>query len=217
MFRTVLLSITRHFSLYTQQWYMSYRFVDSFRAGSGCNILILPASCQQTCMTYTIAVCTVKSSWWWTKKLSETCRVLFQNKFEKLMRLVGFIIWRFKVYFLTHTVHLPLTRQIQIIFQIHYSKCEIQICQHTGIWNVQCHLIQTCSAVDADVNKAVIKLWTKTIWNTAGRQVASATLFCTLIPTVCGLSVRNLFHVTLLTRRILKWSLDFWKNLAPIH
>jgi len=30
-------------------------------------------------MTYTIAVCTVKNSWWWTEELSETCRVLFQN------------------------------------------------------------------------------------------------------------------------------------------
>jgi hypothetical protein len=37
MFRTVSLSIIRNFSLYTQQWYMSYRFVDSFRAGSGWN------------------------------------------------------------------------------------------------------------------------------------------------------------------------------------
>ena len=52
----------------------------------------LQASCQQTCMTYTIAVCTVKNSWWWTEELSETCRVSFQNKFEKLVHLVGFII-----------------------------------------------------------------------------------------------------------------------------
>ena len=51
MFRTVSLSIIRSFSLYTQQWYMSYRFADSLRVG-----------CQQTCMTYTIAVCTVKNS-----------------------------------------------------------------------------------------------------------------------------------------------------------
>jgi len=28
-------------------------------------------------MTYTIAVCTVKNSWWWTEELSETRRVLF--------------------------------------------------------------------------------------------------------------------------------------------
>jgi len=38
------------------------------------------ASCQQNCMTYTIAVCTVNNSWWWTEELSETCRVSFQNK-----------------------------------------------------------------------------------------------------------------------------------------
>jgi len=37
VFRTVPLSIIRSFSLYTQQWYvyMSYRFADSMRAGSG--------------------------------------------------------------------------------------------------------------------------------------------------------------------------------------
>jgi len=40
MFRTVPLSILRSFSLYTQQWYMSYRFADSLRAGSGWNALI---------------------------------------------------------------------------------------------------------------------------------------------------------------------------------
>ena len=52
MFRTVPLSIIRSFSLYTQQWCMSYRFANSLRAESGW-ILILLASCQQTCTTYT--------------------------------------------------------------------------------------------------------------------------------------------------------------------
>jgi hypothetical protein len=32
MFRRVPLSIIRSYSLYSQQWYMSYRFTDSFRA-----------------------------------------------------------------------------------------------------------------------------------------------------------------------------------------
>jgi hypothetical protein len=45
--------------MYTQQWYMSYMFVDNFRAGPGCSILILLESCLQTCMTYTIAERTV--------------------------------------------------------------------------------------------------------------------------------------------------------------
>jgi len=92
MCRIISLSIFGSFSLYTQQWYMSYRFPDSLRPGSGCSILILLESCQQNWMTYIIAVCTVKNSWRWTKKLSETCRVLFQNKFEKFVHLVGFII-----------------------------------------------------------------------------------------------------------------------------
>ena len=37
MFRTVPVSIIRSFSLYTQQWYMSYRSADRLRAGSGQN------------------------------------------------------------------------------------------------------------------------------------------------------------------------------------
>ena len=37
MFRTEELSIIRNFSLYTRQWYMSYRFADSLRAGLGRN------------------------------------------------------------------------------------------------------------------------------------------------------------------------------------
>jgi hypothetical protein len=56
------------------------------------SILILFDSCQQTCMTYTFAVCTVKNSWWWTEELSKTCRVSFQNKIEKSVHLVGFIV-----------------------------------------------------------------------------------------------------------------------------
>jgi len=153
MFRTIPPSLIRSFSLYTQQWYMSYRLVDSFRGCSkavykplwhipllciqwktpddgqkncpkhvefqtsyfiqlnaqlGCPLKLymfrgnssvhhqefftvdtatvyviqvcwqlssLLASCLQTCMTYTIAICTVKNSWWWTEELLETCRI----------------------------------------------------------------------------------------------------------------------------------------------
>jgi len=64
MFRTVRLSIIRIFSLYTQQWYMSYKFADSMSAVS-----------KPVC----IVVLTVKNSWWWTEELSETCRVLFKK------------------------------------------------------------------------------------------------------------------------------------------
>jgi len=43
-------------------------------------------------MSYRFAVCAVKNSWWFTEKLSETRSVSFQNKFEKLVNLVSFII-----------------------------------------------------------------------------------------------------------------------------
>jgi len=62
MFRTVPLSITRSFSLYTQQRYMSYRLADSLLAGSGRNcssVLILLASCN--CNLYDIYHCCVYS------------------------------------------------------------------------------------------------------------------------------------------------------------
>jgi len=62
MFRAVPVPIIRCLFTYTQQWYMSYRFADSFRAGSGWNcssFLVLLESCLQTTMTYTIAECTV--------------------------------------------------------------------------------------------------------------------------------------------------------------
>jgi predicted phosphoadenosine phosphosulfate sulfurtransferase len=67
MFQTVPMSIIRSYSLYTQQWCMSYRSVDNLRAGSGWNILIL----LETRPKYV--------------------QFHFQNKFDKLVHLVGFI------------------------------------------------------------------------------------------------------------------------------
>ena len=54
--------------------------------------MLMHTSCQQTYMTYTIVVCTVKNSWWWTEELSEICGFNFKSKFEKLVHLVNFII-----------------------------------------------------------------------------------------------------------------------------
>jgi len=65
MFRADLPSIIRGVSLHTQQWYMSYGMLTACgQAQDGRNsFLILLASCQQACVTYTIAVRTVKNSW----------------------------------------------------------------------------------------------------------------------------------------------------------
>jgi len=36
------------------------------------------------------AVYAVLKSWWWTERPSETCGMLFQNKFETSVFLIGF-------------------------------------------------------------------------------------------------------------------------------
>jgi hypothetical protein len=94
MFRTVRLSII--ISLFTQQCYMSYRFVDSFRAGPGWNS---SWSCSKPVYKPVrhIPLLSVQwiNSWWWTGELSETCRVSWQNKLVKLVHLVGFITQKF--------------------------------------------------------------------------------------------------------------------------
>jgi len=82
--------------------------VPSWSWSQASSVLILLASCQQTCMTYTIAVCTVKNSWWCTVELPETCKFYSKNKFEKLVHLVGFII---KIY---HDARSP-ERQIGLL------------------------------------------------------------------------------------------------------
>jgi hypothetical protein len=48
----------------------------------------------------------------------------------------------------------------------------------------------------------------------SGHQVAVATKCFTLAPNVCGSSVWNLLHVTILVSRVLSLSLDVWKKNA---
>ena len=71
MFRTVPVSIISSFSLYTQQWYMSYRFADSLRAGSGRNCSS-PDDGQRNCPKHV--------------------EFYSKNKIEKLVHLVGFVV-----------------------------------------------------------------------------------------------------------------------------
>jgi hypothetical protein len=54
------------------------------------SILVLLESCLQICMTL-LSVQWI-NSWWWAEELSDTCRFSSQNKFVKLVHLVGFII-----------------------------------------------------------------------------------------------------------------------------
>ena len=65
-------------------------YADCLRAGSGCSVLILLASCQQTCMAYHCCVYSVGL----LMMDRDTVRNMSysKNKFEKLVHLVGCII-----------------------------------------------------------------------------------------------------------------------------
>ena len=87
MFRAVFAPIIRSSRLYIQRHI--YVVQVSWLHASGREMELSSFSCplecsQQTCMTLTWrCVCTVSNSWWWTKRPSETCGVIF-NKLEKL-------------------------------------------------------------------------------------------------------------------------------------
>ena len=122
MFRTVPLSIISSFSLYTQQWYTSYRFAWEFARKLSANLYdihhfcvyiekllmmdrgtfrnmqsFIPKrsfrnQCKQTCMTYTIAVCTVRNTEDGQRNFPKHVEFYSKKKFKKLVHLVGFII-----------------------------------------------------------------------------------------------------------------------------
>jgi len=92
MFQAVPLSIIRNFLLYTHQWYMSYRFADSLRAGSGWNsVPILQAVSKPVWHIPLLCV-----QWSTPDDGQRNCpkHVEFysKNKFEKLVHLVSFVI-----------------------------------------------------------------------------------------------------------------------------
>jgi hypothetical protein len=97
LFRNEILHVSDSSSVHHQELFTVHSavvYVIEFcrQASTRIRMEDLPESCLKTCMTYTIAECTVNNSWWWTEELSGTCRVSFQNKFDKLVHLFGFII-----------------------------------------------------------------------------------------------------------------------------
>ena len=138
MFRTVPLSIIR--SLFTAHSAMVYVI-------QVCRQLSSRSICSCSTAVYKpvwhIPLLSVQwiNSWWWTEELSETCRVSWQNKFVKLMHLVGFIkkkfvtmhghvnVKMFKAYFsynkISSVVMSPilLLIRLRLLFQISLSFC----------------------------------------------------------------------------------------------
>jgi len=90
MFRTVPLSIIRSFSLYTQQWCMSYMFADSLRAGSGWN-QISPDPARKLSAHIPLLCVQWKTPDDGQRNCPKYLEFYSKNKFEKLVHLVGFI------------------------------------------------------------------------------------------------------------------------------
>ena len=95
MFRTVRLSIIR--ILFTVHSAMIY-VIQPFEQDQ--NGTAVPSwSCSKAVYkpVWHIPLLSVQwiNCWWWTEELSETCRVSWQNKFVKLVHLVGFITKKF--------------------------------------------------------------------------------------------------------------------------
>jgi hypothetical protein len=89
MFRTLRLSIIR--SLFTVHSAMVYVIqVCRQLSDSSC-----PKAVYKPVLHKTLLSVRWMNSWWCTEELSETCRVSCQNKFVKLVHLVGFIIKKF--------------------------------------------------------------------------------------------------------------------------
>jgi len=86
MFQTVPLSIIRSFSLYTQQWYMSYTFADSLQQH------VLSWSCSQAVWHVPLLCVQWKTPDDGQRNCLKHVEFYFKNQFEKLLHLVGFTI-----------------------------------------------------------------------------------------------------------------------------
>ena len=88
MFRTVSLSIIRSFSLYTQQWFISY----SLRAGSGRKWFCPDPARKLSANLYVLLCVQWKTPDDGQRNCPKHVEFYSQNKSEKLVHVVGFII-----------------------------------------------------------------------------------------------------------------------------
>ena len=92
MFRTVPLSIIRSFSLYTQQWCMSYRFAANLRAGSGRNRFPARKLAAKPVWHITLLCVQWKTPDDGQRNCPKHVEFYSKIKFEKSVHLIGSII-----------------------------------------------------------------------------------------------------------------------------
>ena len=99
MFGTICLSIIRSlFTVHSAMVYVIQVRRQSFEQDQD-GIAVTLWSCSKAVYkpVWHIPLLSVQwiNSWWWVEELAETCGVSCQNKFVKLVHLVGFIIKKF--------------------------------------------------------------------------------------------------------------------------
>ena len=85
MFRTSSVPIIRSYLLYTRQLVrflqVMWPLPSRVRMERSSILTLLGSGHEEPAWNLPVAQCTVDNSWWWAQKMSETCRVLWQNKF----------------------------------------------------------------------------------------------------------------------------------------
>jgi hypothetical protein len=91
------------------------------------------------CMTYTIAMFTMKNSWWRTEELSETCRIQFQEYIWKINASSWFVIRNFCKFSNeeNRTFQLCLWEDQFLIYSLIFAKFMSQL---TDLMIVNCYL-----------------------------------------------------------------------------
>ena len=177
---------------------MSYRFVDSFRPGPGWN-------CSKTDYKPVLHTPLLSvqwmNSWWWTEELPETCRVSCQNKFVKLVHLVGFIIRKFV------TMHGHMSVKF---IQQHRRILRLPGLEHGGIlilWSFYISITPYQS-----IGRNVIQ-GSKTSVNTAARTLYTLTLWL-----LCEMTI-NILYLLLIESIFIYfiWSSEWAESISVVE
>jgi len=102
-----IFSCKAYICLSSKLWFSNYFSHNTISSAWSCSTALYKSVCH-------IPLVSVQwiNSWWWTEELSETCRVSWQNKFVKLVHLVGFVTKKqfnnncnTRIYFLCISAH----------------------------------------------------------------------------------------------------------------
>jgi len=110
---------------------MSYRFLDRFRTGPGWSCS--KAVYKPVWHTPLLSVHWI-NSWWWIEELSETCRFSCQNKFVKLVHLVGFIIKKHNQQFMSNILFRHWMTDGKILKEMWRDEIAIPDFSWTALW-----------------------------------------------------------------------------------